>query len=74
MPPVLIDTFHEFILQTSIPASVGPNQHMATHILVFTVTVCYSWVVMCSLIQTHNPLAWPRSVFPLYVSRPLSLM
>lgn len=82
MPPLCIDTFHDwegegagllvtfasFILQSSIPASVGPNQHMATHILVFTVTQCYSCVVMCSIIHTHNPLACPPSttLLPLF--------
>lgn len=52
-------TFASFVSRLSIPTSThgaprDPNQHMATHIL--TVTVCYSRIIICSIIHPHDSL------------------
>lgn len=83
MPPLRIETFHEwgwaggllvtfasFILQSSIPASVGPNQHMATQILVFTVTQCVIHASSCAQLFIHTTHSL---VLPLPLSSLLSV-
>lgn len=87
MPSSGIDTFHEcgwgflvtfasFILQSSSPTSVGSNQHMAAHILVFTVTQCVIHASSCAQLFIHTAhtfaLVLPLSS-PAFLSACLSL-
>lgn len=76
----LLVTFETFLPQSWFSASVGPNQHVATNILVFTETVCVIHALSCVQLFIHTthslglPLPLPLSGFPLHASRPLSLV
>lgn len=66
-------TLKSFALHTIIPVSIGSKHHMAAHILVFTVTVCFSCIIVCSIIDKHSSCLSSFCLSLLHVSLFLSL-
>lgn len=64
-----------FASLSSVPAMAGPNQHMATHILVLTVTQCVIHASSCAqlFMQTTHTFALPPPPLLCFPSVRLSL-
>lgn len=64
-----------FASLSSVPAMVGPNQHMATHIVILTVTQCVIHASSCAqlFIQTTHTFALPPPPLLCFPSVRLSL-
>lgn len=82
--PLLIDAFHDLGGGWLSHLRLSYCTHLPLHLLApvntwqlissFSQLQCYSCIVMCSVIHTHNPLASASLLSPCSISRSPSLM